>query len=103
MQYVESQDELIGDVGDENPNFQWVPPQGQSEENFLQDGQCFSGYRLQLETLVQLLLGHPAAMSGLATVNVHGHKARFVTDAALYDQAKVGFFCIDSQHVMGQP
>jgi hypothetical protein len=77
------------------------------QENFLQDGECFPRCRLQRVALVSLSFGSTGGDvgPGLSHVRpgVHGHKARFVPDPALCDQARVGILRNDSQRVMGRP
>jgi hypothetical protein len=83
------------------------PPQCQTQGNFLQDGQGFPVYRLQLETLVQLSFepsgGDVWPRHSYVRPGVHGHKARSVTDPAMCDQVRVGLFCNDRQRVMERP
>jgi hypothetical protein len=93
-------DELVCDIGNEYPNFQCAPPQGQCLENFLQDEEDFLGYRLQRETLVRLSFGPSGCDVGPGDSDVRfsvdGHEAWFVTDPALCDQASVCPFRDDS-------
>jgi hypothetical protein len=62
---------------------------------------------MQLETLVQLSFGPSGGDVWPRHIyvrsSVHGHKAQFVTDSALCDQARVGLFFNDSQRLMGWP
>jgi hypothetical protein len=80
---MQAQDELVCNTGHEYPNFQWVPPQGQCQGNFLQDREGFPRYHLQQVAFVWL----PFRPSGddIGPGESHTHEALFLTNPALHN------------------
>jgi hypothetical protein len=70
------------------------------QENFLQVGEGFPRYCLQLVALVRLSFepydGDVGPGDRHVRPGVYGHEAWFVTDLALCNQARVGHFRDDS-------
>jgi hypothetical protein len=101
-QYVQSQDELICNICDENPNLKRAPSQSQGHVNFFQDGWGFPGRYLQPETLVRLPFGlsdnNVWPCHGHVCPGVHGNEAWFITNRALGNQTRVTILMMCQLH-----